>query len=81
VLVQVFAPAAVPTNVSLEWRRDGQVFRTSRGVDIVAHEAGFRIWDSWRPESNEMLSGRYEVTLKAHGGRVFGVAELLVASP
>jgi hypothetical protein len=81
VLVQVFAPAAVPTNVSLEWTHDGQEFRTSRGVDIVAHDAGFRVWDSWRPESNEVPSGRYEVTLKAHGGRVFGVAELWVTSP
>jgi hypothetical protein len=81
VLVQVFAPAAVPTNVSLEWKRDGEVFRTSRGVDIVAHDAGFRVWDSWRPESTEFPSGRYEVTLKAHGGRVFGVAALSVATP
>jgi Family of unknown function (DUF5924) len=81
VLVQVFAPAAVPTNVSLQWKRDGRTFRTSRRVDIVAHDAGFRVWDSWRPESNEVPPGRYEVTLKAHGGRVFGVAELLVTSP
>jgi hypothetical protein len=81
VLVQVFAPAAVPTNVSLEWKRNGEAFRTSRGVDIVAHDAGFRVWDSWRPESNEVPPGRYEVTLKAHGGRVFGVAQLRVTSP
>lgn len=81
VLVQVFAPAAVPTNVSLEWKRDGEVFRTSRSVDIVAHDAGFRLWDSWRPESNEVPSGSYRVTLRAHGGRVFGVTELSVAAP
>jgi len=81
VLVQVFAPAAVPTSVSLEWKRDGEVLRTTRGVEIVAHEAGFRVWDSWRPESNGVPSGRYTVTLRAHGSRVFGVAELRVGSP
>jgi hypothetical protein len=81
VLVEVFAPAAVPTSVSLEWKRDGLVFRASRVVDILAHDAGFRVWDSWRPESNEVPAGRYKVTLKAQGGRVFGVATLWVTTP
>ena len=78
VLVEVFAPANVPTTVSLEWRYDGTLFRTTGEVEIVAHEGGFRVWDSWRPEVEHAPSGDYEVTLKTGTGRVFGVARLHV---
>ena len=78
VLVEVFAPSNVPTRVVLEWSRDGEPIRTSREVEIVAHEAGFRIWDSWRPGTAGLPTGDYEITLRTAGNRVFGVAELTV---
>ena len=78
VLVEVFAPANVPTTVTLEWRHDGTLFRTTGEVEIVAHEGGFRVWDSWRPEAEHAPAGEYEVTLKTGKGRVFGVATLQV---
>ena len=40
VLVEVFAPSALPAHVRLEWRRDGELFRLSREVGIIAHAAG-----------------------------------------
>jgi hypothetical protein len=77
VVVEVFAPGNVPTSVSLLWRRDGEPFREHGEVEIIAHEAGFRIWDGWRPEPGEaVVPGRYTVTLKTSSGRVFGVAAL-----
>lgn len=79
-LVQVFAPSSVPTGVNLEWRRDGQVVRVSRDIQIVAHEAGFRVWDAWRPSSGVVPAGHYEVVLRTRNGRLFGVAKLDVGT-
>lgn len=76
--VEVFAPGAVPTRVHLEWTRDGVPVRTSRDVDILAHEGRFRVWDALRPEGGTVPPGRYRVTLKTSTGRIFGVASLHV---
>ncbi|HUP50842.1 MAG TPA: DUF5924 family protein [Longimicrobiales bacterium] len=81
VRARVFAPSAVPTQVSLDWKRDGQIIRTSREIEITAHDIGFRIWDSWRPEEGSVPPGRYEVVLRTPGHRVFGIAHLLLEAP
>jgi hypothetical protein len=78
VLMQVFAPSALPASVRLEWRRDGTLLRTSRAVDIVAHASGFRVWDGWHATKGAVPPGRYRVTLETTDGRVFGVAKLTV---
>jgi Family of unknown function (DUF5924) len=81
VVVEVFAPSALPAQVALEWKRDGATVRQSRAIDIVAHESGFRVWDSWRPSGGRVLPGDYEVVLRTQGERVFGVARLAVRNP
>lgn len=78
VLVDVFAPSAVPASVRLDWFRDGQFLRSSREVQITAHEEGFRVWDGWHSESSTVPPGRYRVVLRTLGSRVFGVAKLTV---
>jgi hypothetical protein len=78
VLVEVFAPSALPANVRLEWQRDGETLRVSREVGITAHAAGFRLWDGWHPASGPIPPGRYRVVLQTAGQRVFGVASLRV---
>jgi hypothetical protein len=78
VLVQVFAPSALPAHVRLEWWRDGKLFRLSREVGIVAHAAGFRVWDAYHAPSGSIAPGRYRVVLRTSGRRVFGVATLAV---
>lgn len=78
VLVQVFAPAAVPTQVSLRWERNGETLRASRTIEITAHELGFRIWDAWRPASGTIEPGRYTVILETRERRVFGSATIVV---
>jgi len=80
VRLEIFAPSAVPTNVSLEWTKDGRPFRLSREVAITAHEIGFRLWDGFRLDSTAVEPGRYRVTVRASGGRVFGRADLRVGA-
>lgn len=70
----VFAPASLPTRVRLEWRHEGRTVRTSREVDIVAHEAGFRVWDALTAEVTPLVPGEYEVVLRTADGRWFGRA-------
>lgn len=78
VLMEVFAPAIMDTRVTLEWTRDGTPIRSSREIEITAHEWGFRVWDAWRPDTGPFPPGRYEVVLAAGRGRMFGRAEIAV---
>ena len=78
VLVEAFAPSALPANVRLEWRRDGELLRLSREIGIIAHASGFRVWDGWHPTSGTIPPGRYRVVLETAGRRVFGVVTLQV---
>jgi hypothetical protein len=77
-LMEVFAPTVVPTEVTIRWERDGVLLRVSREIEIVAHDLGFRVWDAWSPESGEVPPGLYEVTLVARDDRFFGSASVLV---
>ncbi len=78
VVVQVFAPSALPATIQFEWWRDRELLRVSREVSITAHADGFRVWDAWHPASGSVAPGRYRVVLKTAGRRVFGVARLIV---
>ena len=78
VLVQVFAPTDLPTNVQLEWRRNGELLHVSREVGITAHAEGFRVWDGWHAPGGVVPPGRYRVVLRTGDRRVFGVAMLRV---
>lgn len=78
VLVEVFAPSALPTHVRLEWWRGGELFRLSREVDIIAHAGGFRVWDGWHASAGSIAPGRYRVVLRTSGRRVFGVTRLTI---
>jgi len=76
VLARVFAPAAMPARVSVDWYRDDEPLRSSREVRITAHAGGFRLWDVLRPDSGEMEPGLYRVVLRTAGGRAFGSSRL-----
>lgn len=79
VVARVFAPSSLPAAVSVQWKRDGTILRTSDEIDVVAHDAGFRIWDALRPGEVSLAAGSYEVVLSTRGSRVFGVARIEVA--
>ncbi len=78
VIVEVFAPVALPAHVRLEWWKDGELLRLSRDVSITAHASGFRVWDGWHSPSIPVPPGRYRVVLRTSGRRVFGVARLTI---
>ena len=80
VVVEVFAPSVTPTQVTLEWKRDGETLRESRRISITAHESGFRIWEALRQESRALPPGRYQIILRTTAGRVFGRASIRLAS-
>ena len=80
ILVEVFAPSKLPISVSLQWKRDGEEIRTSREIESVAHDLGFRVWDGYRSGTDEIPPGRYEVVFRLAGDRVFGVAEVNVTA-
>lgn len=80
-LTEVFAPAVVPTHVSLVWERNGHIVHSSREIEITAHDLGFRVWDSWRPRQGEIPPGDYTVYLRASEHRVFGKARIRVGAP
>jgi hypothetical protein len=80
-LVEVFAPSLVPTDVRILWRRDGELIRESRDLGITAHDLGFRVWDAWSSEAGGVPPGTYEVTLETVYDRVFGRSSLVVSAP
>lgn len=45
-------------------------------VEIVAHELGFRVWDSYRPERGPLEPGLYEVVVRTGDDRLFGRASV-----
>lgn len=81
VVMEVFAPTNVPTHVALRWTRDGEVIRESRDIEIVAHELGFRIWDSFRPDGTPLEPGAYEVVVRTRDHRLFGRASIELSGP
>lgn len=78
VVLKVFAPTVLDTRVTLDWKLDGVPVRSSREIEITAHDLGFRVWDAWRPGTGPPPPGDYRVTLRTDRGRVFGRASLRV---
>lgn len=78
ILMEVFAPTILDTRVALEWTLDGAPIRTSREIEITAHDLGFRVWDAWRPEEGPLPPGDYRVTLRTDRGRMFGRASIRI---
>lgn len=78
VLVEVFSPSTMPTVVTLEWQLNGEVIRTTREIEITAHETGFRVWDRWQSLDGPVPSGDYSVVLRTGGERIFGMGRIRV---
>ncbi len=71
----VFAPTAVPAEVVLEWWSGGRLLRTSRTAEILAHSAGFRVWDVL-PAPGGVAPGRYVVRVLTDDRQLFGRGRL-----
>ena len=78
ILVAPGVNRVVPTAISLEWRRDGEVLKTSRDIVITAHDSGFRVWDALQSGLDIVRPGHYQVTVRTSDRRIFGRAEVTV---
>jgi hypothetical protein len=76
VLARIFAPSSLPSRVVIEWTLDDEPIRTSREVEITAHEDGFRIWDAYSPDGEPLQPGLYRVVLSTVEGMLFGAASV-----
>ena len=73
VIAVVFSPGKLPVDVQLRFFRDGRMLRTSRVVELVAHERGFRVYDVLRARSGAGFApGKYEVEVWTGEGQLVG---------
>jgi hypothetical protein len=77
-IVSVFAPSRLPATVTLRFVSRGQVLRTSRTVNLVAHSRGFRVWDSMRPGTAGFVPGPYTLEVWTGEGQLVGRATIEV---
>ena len=77
-IARVFAPGDLPATVHLDWYRDGRLERTSREIDITAHEDGFRVWDGMPASAGPPAPGDWRVVLRTRSGAIFGVASIRI---
>jgi hypothetical protein len=78
----VFAPSRLPTKIQFRYTRDGDVLRTSRGLDFQAHDKGFRVWDVLRAGKGGFAPGKYTIEVWTTEGQLIGREVLrVVASP
>ncbi len=73
-VARIFAPRTVPARVVMVWRRDGEVFRTSREAEITPHAQGFRVWDAVRLDGGP--AGAYTVEVWTVAGHLIGRSSL-----
>ena len=74
----VFAPTALPTTVRIRFLVDGRELRSSRTLELVAHQRGFRVWDALRAPPGGFRAGRYRVEVRTGEGQLIGRGALAV---
>jgi hypothetical protein len=74
----VFAPSRLPAAITLRFVRDGEVLRTSRTVNLVAHSRGFRVWDVMRSGKGGFGPGRYVLEVWTGEGQLVGRSAIAV---
>lgn len=63
----VFAPSRLPASLQMRFVHEGEVLRSSRTADVVAHPGGFRVWDSLRTDVRGFKPGTYDIELWTRG--------------
>ncbi len=80
-IATIFAPSRIPTSLTFRFVHDGKVLRSSHTVDVLAHERGFRVWDTLRPPAGGFRPGRYRVEVWTREGQLVGRAEVALVAP
>ncbi|HUK13041.1 MAG TPA: DUF5924 family protein [Thermoanaerobaculaceae bacterium] len=74
----IFSPGRLPVSVQLQFFRNGRLLRTSRTLDLVAHNRGFRVWDALRGGPGGVAPGRYTVEAWTGEGQIVGRGAIVV---
>lgn len=72
----IFSPGALKVDAHMRFLRNGELYKTSRTLELVAHSGGFRVWEPLRPEHGRLLPGRYRVEIWTHEGQLVGRGEI-----
>jgi hypothetical protein len=72
----IFSPGRLPVRLRFRFYRDGALVKSSRRLDLVAHERGFRVWDALRAGPNGLPPGRYRVEVVTDEGQLVGRDDL-----
>ena len=75
-IATIFAPSRIPTSLTFRFVHDGRVLHASRAVDVLAHERGFRVWDTLQAPPAGFGPGRYRVELWTREGQLVGRADV-----
>jgi hypothetical protein len=66
------APTTLPTSITLRFRCSGGATQSSRTLDVIAHERGFRVWNSLRPGPGGFAPGPCAVEVMTAEGQLVG---------
>lgn len=75
------APTTLPTSVALRFRCAGIPTQPSRSLDVIAHERGFRVWNSLRPGPTGFVPGPCAVEVVTTEGQLIGRRRFELVGP
>ncbi|MGE5236677.1 MAG: DUF5924 family protein [Acidobacteriota bacterium] len=79
-IATIFSPTRLPTSIVLTFKHEGIPERSSRTLDLVAHERGFRVWGVLRAPKDGFTPGLYVIDVTTAEGQLVGRGEVRVAS-
>ncbi|MFZ5785324.1 MAG: DUF5924 family protein, partial [Acidobacteriota bacterium] len=68
----IHAPTTLPTSITLRFRCPGAANQSSRSLDVVAHERGFRVWNSLKVGPAGLSPGQCVVEVTTTEGQLVG---------
>jgi hypothetical protein len=81
VVFTVFSPARIPATLRIRFLRDGETMRWSKNLTLVAHDKGFRIWDSLRAGPGGFKPGNWTTEVWTDEGQLVGRRHVRLLAP
>ena len=75
----IFSPGTLPVRARIRFLRDGAVLKTSRNLDLVAHQKGFHVWDGIRIPAEDRVAGVYSAEVWTSEGQLVGRGRIRIA--
>jgi hypothetical protein len=77
----IFSPSRVPATVRIRFQCNGETQRWSKNLTLVAHDKGFRIWDSLRAGPEGFKPGKWTVEVWTDEGQLIGRQNVKILAP